>query len=81
MSKWQHNLLLLATLLLPTSSSQVPFRYPLNHDLFSPEQGYKLEWPVKRVAVIGAGVGYVQLLSPSPPPLSFQQRFYTYYGT
>lgn len=57
-----HKLLLLAVLSLSVSSSQVPFSYPLDHDLFSPENAYKLEWLVEHVAVIGTGAGYVYLL-------------------
>jgi len=48
-------LLLLAVILPVVSCSQSAFRYPLVDNSFA----YELVWPVKRVAVIGAGVGWV----------------------
>lgn len=40
------------------ASSQVPFLYPYDDEsIVSPKQVYELKWPVKKVAVIGAGVG------------------------
>lgn len=50
-------LLLIAAPLV--ASSQVPFIYPYDDEsTVSPKQAYELKWPVKKVAVIGAGVGY-----------------------
>jgi len=46
-------LLLFVAILPVVSCFQSTFRYPLEKDSFD----YELAWPVKRVAVIGAGVG------------------------
>lgn len=42
------------------ASFQVPFIYPYDDEsIVAPKQAYELKWPVKKVAIIGAGVGYV----------------------
>ncbi|KAF5346509.1 hypothetical protein D9756_010050 [Leucocoprinus leucothites] len=52
------NILLLLTAIIPVAlSSQSVFKYLLDSELHSPKKTYKPGWPVKRVAVIGAGVG------------------------
>ncbi|KAF9442644.1 FAD/NAD(P)-binding domain-containing protein [Macrolepiota fuliginosa MF-IS2] len=56
MRTWYYKFLLVVAPLV-ASASQTPFRYPEEDDIFSSGTAHKLEWPVKRVAVIGAGVG------------------------
>ncbi|KAF5346471.1 hypothetical protein D9756_010063 [Leucocoprinus leucothites] len=51
------SVLLLAAILPVALSSQSTFRYPLDSEVNLSYKGYEFGWPVKRVAVIGAGVG------------------------